>query len=167
MKGILILMMAVLINLAAIGQQNNISGSAGVSFQYHINYESGFLYGRDIRTTMEKKDHKKMLGYIKIASEFYYASKTLFVGPKLSFEGAWRSLGARISAIDYVGDKEHDYRITPEFGFSQLYLARGKGYLNIFYGNNIPIGSSRIYDVPRNRITICYNCWLVVRRFHK
>lgn len=128
----------------------------GASYQYHWNGDVGVLFGK---SEIIDGTNPPFYPYAGLGSEFYFADKKLYLGPKVSLELLWRPLCFRVSMIDYTNFTNQDYRLTPEVGI-KLYLVRSIFRLNvisIYYGYNIPIGAERIGDVPGNRITIILN----------
>lgn len=140
--------------------------SLGISFQGHVNGEVGVMYGINSlnhgATKALYRDSPAL--YPKFATEFYADNNVFYLGPKLCGEFQWKFICARANIIDYTDFKTSDLRFTPEIGIS---LRDSRSFLSLFgdfmdvisvtYGYNVPIGNSRIDNIPGNRLTITIN----------
>lgn len=163
------------INAQPVSYSHGIIPTFGISFQYHVAGELGMAYGiKDVFDESElAQSHKRVVFYPKLATEFYFTPLGLYLGPKAQLELSWKWVTARTSMIYYADVFGHrDLRFTPEIGL-QLPLLRGLPFpsilfyprrwqytytdLNLYYGYNIPVGDSRIDNIPGNRVTITFN----------
>jgi hypothetical protein len=87
----------------------------------------------------------------KFSSEFNFISRQFFIGPKISYEADFILFGARLNIIDYTDFKQNDFRFTPEIGLTII------GFIDLFYGYNIPLSSTRLDYIGTNRITLTIN----------
>lgn len=129
------------------GNSKNFVFSGGISFQKELMGEVGVMY-----SNMEIGPcAPEIVAGPKISSEFNFRSSQFIIGPKISYEFDIVALGTRVSLIDYTNFKKSDMCFTPEIGLSVA------GMLDVFYGYNIALSSSRT-DIPgTHRITLTIN----------
>jgi len=124
--------------------------SGGVSFQKQFMGEVGLMY---YSVAAEGSCSPSIIVGPKVASEFNFRfnNNRFIAGPKISYEADITILGIRANLIDYTDFKQGDICFTPEVGITIM------AWVNVFYGYNIPLSSSRTIIPGANRITITIN----------
>lgn len=123
--------------------------SAGASYQKQFTGELGVTYFSDVE---DGPCTPRIVMGPKVASEFNFRFNNQFtLGPKISYEADFTIIGARVNLIDYTNFKENDICFTPEIGLTLM------GYVNLFYGYNIPLSSDKTNIPGTNRITLTIN----------
>ncbi len=127
--------------------------SGGVSYQKQVFGELGMMYATDVGSRY--LDGPRYIAIIigpKISSEFNFKFNHFIIGPKISYEAdiwlGYLLMGTRLNVIDYTDFKQNDFRFTPEIGLSFL------SFVDLFYGYNIPLSSTRADFAGTNRITL-------------
>ena len=123
--------------------------SGGISYQKQLVGEAGLMYGYS-ENGGPCNPPIGPLG-IKFSYEFNFESHHCFVAPKISYQCDLALIGIRISLIDYTNHIYNDYKFTPELGITLF------GYLDLFYGYNIPLTKDKIENIGTNRITMTIN----------
>jgi hypothetical protein len=125
--------------------------TGGINLHNNFIGELGIVYGRALDVPLSCAIPYGFTG-IKIASELNFDSKNLIYGPKLSLEyDNFLFFGCRISVIDYIESNHQDYRFVPELGLSFC------GYIDLFYGINIPMTNETISSISPNRLSLIIN----------
>ena len=124
--------------------------SCGINFpiQKQAMGEIGIMYYKDLG---EGPCNPGIVLGPKVSSEFNFRFNQFVIGPKISYEADLWFLGIRFNVIDYTNFKKNDFRFTPEIGLTFL------GDLDLFYGYNILLSSTKFDFIGTNRVTLTIN----------
>lgn len=128
---------------------NRLMITGGVNLHQNIMGEIGVMYGGAV----EYGDFHFPFGFqgMRLTSEFTTDRNNLIIGPKISYEYVYVLGGFRIGMIDYRQSNKNDFRFVPEIGISYA------GFIDLFYGVNIPIGYERISTISFSRLSLVIN----------
>ena len=98
-------------------------------------------------------------GYMgpRISTEFSFAKGGGFIAPKISYEANFIILGGRLGIADYTNFRTHEICFVPEAGFTYF------GFIDLYFGYNIPLTTARLSKMQSAKFTVTLN-WDATKR---
>lgn len=119
----------------------------GANYTSHWSPELSLLLGMTNRSDKATKINSMLMHGPTLGVQLSKFDNAQRIIPRLSYEYYSNFWGGRLCLTDYFNRNIHSIYISPEAGFS------GGGFLNLFFGVNLPVSENKIAEVRTFRFS--------------